>query len=245
MTVADIGAGEGYYTVRLAERVGKDGRVLAQDIVPEVRDTLGERVERERLDNVSSSSASPTIRKLPDNSFDRVFMVHMYHEIERPYAFLWRLRPALAPGGRGIVVDADRPTDQHGTPPELLHCEFAAVGFRLVDRKPMPEVDGYVAIYGAVGARPEPKAIVPGTGLVEGEDAVAHRSGAIGQDQPGEAQREDPVSRPSARHEAQIGGIGQQPDEKAPRADRPCPAHLPADIPSERRAKPAANAIAS
>jgi predicted methyltransferase len=53
MTVADIGAGEGYYTVRLAERVGADGRVLAQDISREALDRLGRRVERERLENIS------------------------------------------------------------------------------------------------------------------------------------------------------------------------------------------------
>ncbi|MGE9115814.1 SAM-dependent methyltransferase, partial [Escherichia coli] len=59
MTVADIGAGEGYYTVRLAQRVGKDGRVLAEDIMPAVRDALAERAARERLDNVSVRLGAP------------------------------------------------------------------------------------------------------------------------------------------------------------------------------------------
>lgn len=161
MTVADIGAGEGYYTVRLAERVGPKGRVLAQDIVPEVRDALAERVNRERLDNVSVKLGEPADPMLPANSFDRIFLVHMYHEIDSPYEFLWRLRPALAPGGQVIVVDADRPTQQHGTPPELLQCEFAAVGYRLVERQAMPKAGGYLAIFEAVGARPEPDAIKP------------------------------------------------------------------------------------
>ena len=62
MTVADIGAGEGYYTVRLAERVGADGRVLAQDISREALDRLGRRVERERLKTSRSSSVMPTTR---------------------------------------------------------------------------------------------------------------------------------------------------------------------------------------
>ena len=62
MTIADIGAGEGYYTVRLAERVGADGRVLAQDISREALDRLGRRVERERLETSRSSSATPTTR---------------------------------------------------------------------------------------------------------------------------------------------------------------------------------------
>src|SRR3546814_7970466 len=71
MTVADIGAGQGYYTVRLANRVGAEGRVLAEDIVPQVRDALAERVARERLDNVSVRLGEPADPKLPPNSFDR------------------------------------------------------------------------------------------------------------------------------------------------------------------------------
>lgn len=75
MTVADIGAGEGYYTIRLSERVGPKGRVLAQDIMPAVRDKLAERVNRERLDNVSVRLGAPEDPRLPHASFDRVLMV--------------------------------------------------------------------------------------------------------------------------------------------------------------------------
>lgn len=122
MTVADIGAGEGYYTIRLGQRVGEDGRVLAEDIVPQVRDALAERVARERLDNVSVRLGLPADPRLPPGSFDRVLMVHMYHEIGQPYEFLWRLRPALKPGGEVVVVDADRATQMHGTPPTCCNA---------------------------------------------------------------------------------------------------------------------------
>ena len=159
MTVADIGAGEGYYTIRLANRVGKDGRVLAQDIVPEVRDKLAQRVEREKLETVTVKLGTPDNPDLPANSFDRVFLVHMYHEIASPYAFLWNLRPATKAGGRVIVVDANRPTTQHGTPPKLLKCEFAAVGYRQVDFQDMPAAGGYLAAFEPVGTRPDPGAI--------------------------------------------------------------------------------------
>lgn len=161
MTVADIGAGEGYYTIRLSERVGPDGRVLAQDIVPAVRDALAERVTRERIANVSVRLGEPDDPKLPGNSFDRILMVHMYHEITQPYAFLWAVRPALRAGGRVVVVDADRPTQNHGTPPELLRCEMAAVGYRQVSVEPMPSAGGYLAMFEAAGTRPAPGAIVP------------------------------------------------------------------------------------
>lgn len=159
MTVADIGAGEGYYTIRLASRVGRNGRVVAEDIVPEVRDSLAQRVVRERLDNVSVRLGLPADPRLPEASFDRVFMVHMYHEIESPYEFLWRLRPSLRADGQVIVVDADRSTENHGTPPDLLKCEFAAVGYALHSMRPMPSAGGYIAIFTAQGARPEPGTI--------------------------------------------------------------------------------------
>ena len=161
MTVADIGAGEGYYTVRLAPRVGAKGRVLAQDIDQSTLNRLGLRVERERLDNVSIKLGGEADPRLPAASFDRVFMVHMYHEVTEPYAFLWHLRPALKPGGQVVVVDVDRATDRHGIPPDLLFCEFAALGFRLVEFVRKPELNGYYASFEAVGPRPEPQAIKP------------------------------------------------------------------------------------
>ena len=161
MTVADIGAGDGYYTVRLAERVGADGRVLAQDIDQDALRRLGSRVEDEQIGNVSIKLGDEDDPRLPANSFDRVFMVHMYHEVAEPYAFLWRLRSALREGGQVIVVDVDRPTDQHGIAPDLLFCEFQAVGFRLVEFVRKPELAGYYAQFVAAGPEPEPSAIEP------------------------------------------------------------------------------------
>ncbi|MFC3174243.1 class I SAM-dependent methyltransferase [Novosphingobium bradum] len=161
MTVADIGAGEGYYTVRLADKVGDKGRVLAVDIDPGAIERLGRRIEKERLDNVSIRLGTPDDPRLPEASFDRIFMVHMYHEVAEPYAFLWHMRPALKPGGSVVVVDADRPTASHGTPPDLLFCEFAALGFRLAAFARNPGLSGYYARFEAVGPRPAPSAIRP------------------------------------------------------------------------------------
>ncbi|KMS57008.1 MULTISPECIES: class I SAM-dependent methyltransferase [Sphingobium] len=161
MTVADIGAGEGYYTVRLARRVGAKGRVLAEDIMPEVIEALSRRITREKWDNVSLKLGAPEDPKLPENSFDRIMMVHMYHEIAEPYAFLWHLSPALKKDGELIVVDADRPTDQHGAPPRLLACELAAMGFRMEQLIPKPTAGGYLARFRRIAARPDPASIVP------------------------------------------------------------------------------------
>ncbi|WP_336986372.1 class I SAM-dependent methyltransferase [Altererythrobacter aquiaggeris] len=173
MTVADIGAGEGYYTVRLAERVGSKGRVLAQDIDREALERLGNRVERERLDNVSIKPGDADDPRLPQKSFDRIFLVHMYHEVSEPYAFLWRLWPALRDGGQVIVVDMDRPTDQHGIAPDLLTCEFKRVGFDLVTFKDSPELAGYYAQFKAAATRPEPEDIEPCRGKNSGGNAGA------------------------------------------------------------------------
>lgn len=161
MTVADIGAGEGYYTVRLAERVGDGGRVLAQDIDREALARLGQRIERERLDNVSIKLGTPDDPQLPVDSFDRIFLVHMYHEVTEPYAFLWRLWPALVQGGQVIVVDTDRPTDQHGIAPLLLSCEFEAVGYKLVEFVEKPDIRGYFARFERGEVRREPGEISP------------------------------------------------------------------------------------
>jgi ubiquinone/menaquinone biosynthesis C-methylase UbiE len=159
MSVADIGAGGGYYTVRLSPMVGSKGRVLAEDIVPATIRALGQRIQRERLDNVAIRLGQPNDPQLPARSFDRIFMIHMYHEIERPSEFLWNLRAALKGDGRVIVVDADRPTSQHGTPQRLLVCEFNAVGYALTRFERLPDSESYFAQFEPRGPRPEPGAI--------------------------------------------------------------------------------------
>ncbi len=129
----------------------------------EARDRVNEaddnRVARERLDNVSLKLGAVDDPRLPAASFDRVFMVHMYHEIGEPYAFLWRLRPALRQGGQVIVVDGDRPIAQHGTPFRLLVCEFEAVGFKLLSYDDKAHAGGYLARFVPDGQRPAPNAI--------------------------------------------------------------------------------------
>ena len=161
MSVADIGAGEGYYTVRLAPVVGPRGRVLAEDIVPEVEERLVDRVHRERLDNVAVKLGEADDPKLPPRSFDRIFLVHVYHEVESPYEFLWNMREGLKADGEVIVVDADREPKRHGMPPELLECEFAAVGLKVSRREPLAGGESYFTAFRLAGARPEPAQIKP------------------------------------------------------------------------------------
>jgi SAM-dependent methyltransferase len=131
LAVADIGAGSGYYTVRLARRVGPGGHIYAEDIVPVFLTRLARRVAGEGLaGTVTVVRGEPHDPRLPAASVDLALLVHMYHEVEQPYGLLWNLRPALRPGGRVAVIDARRVTALHGTPPDLLRCELAAVGYR-------------------------------------------------------------------------------------------------------------------
>ena len=161
MRVADVGAGEGYYTVRLAPLVGPKGRVLAEDIIPETRDALSERVQREKLDNVAVKLGTPDNPMLPMQSFDRVFLVHMYHEVQSPYAFLWHMRDGVKPDGLVIVVDSNRPTQRHGIPPAQLKCEFAALGLQPVKFATLTGGEAYFMAFRIAAPRPEPAAIKP------------------------------------------------------------------------------------
>jgi ubiquinone/menaquinone biosynthesis C-methylase UbiE len=161
MSVADVGAGEGYYTVRLARMVGKKGRVLAEDIVPDVRDALTDRVQRENLDNVAVKLGAPDNPMLPAQSFDRLFLVHMYHEVQSPYAFLWHLRDGVKPGGLVIVVDSDRPVKRHGIPPAQLKCEFAALGLEPDKFQMLSGREVYFASFRIARPKPAPEQIVP------------------------------------------------------------------------------------
>jgi SAM-dependent methyltransferase len=162
MTVADIGAGSGYYVVRLSSIVGSNGRIIAEDIVPKYLRSLRKRVRDLGLRNVVIGLGEPHDPKLPADSVDVAILVHMYHEIEQPYALLYNLVPALKPEARVGIVDAFGPTSKHGTPPTLLRCELAAVGYREISLDRLTGSDAYLAIFAppSVASRTRPEAIV-------------------------------------------------------------------------------------
>jgi len=159
MWVADVGAGGGYYTVKLARIVGPRGRVLAEDIVPDTRDRLSDRIQRENLDNVAVKLGTQDNPMLPHASFDRVFLVHMYHEVASPYAFLWHLRDGVKPDGLIVVVDSNRPVQRHGIPPAQLKCELGALGLAPVKFAFLTGGETYFMAFRLAGPRPEPDKI--------------------------------------------------------------------------------------
>lgn len=163
MIVADIGAGSGYHTVRLSRLLGKSGSVIAQDVSRNYLGELAARIKRLNLRNVKLALGEPHDPRLPAGSLDAAILVHMYHEIAEPYAFLYNLAPALKPAARVGIVDLIKATSQHGTPPELLRCELAAVGYREVGFFKLDGDSAYLAIFSAPSAatRPRPAAIKP------------------------------------------------------------------------------------
>jgi predicted methyltransferase len=162
MTVGDIGAGSGYHTVRLSRLVGPAGSVIAEDVTRDYLVALGKRIEQLKLTNVKLALGEPHDPRLPASSLDAAILVHMYHEIAQPYAFLHNLAPALKPGAQVGIVDQERPTAEHGTPIELLRCELAAVGYRAISTYQLAGDGGYLAVFAPpdTASRKSPKDIV-------------------------------------------------------------------------------------
>ncbi len=135
-TVADVGAGSGYFTVRLAARVGPKGRVYANDVQPEMLKMLGARLTRERISNVTLIQGAVDDPKLPASSLDLVLMVDVYHEFSEPQKMLRGIRTALKPGGRLVLLeyrkeDPDVPIRlEHKMTVAEVKAELQAEGFR-------------------------------------------------------------------------------------------------------------------
>jgi SAM-dependent methyltransferase len=104
-TVADIGAGSGYFTERLARLVGPSGKVYATDVQQGMLDLLARRLLRARIDNVTLVLSDPADPKLPPASLDLALMVDVYHELADPQTVLRRIREALKPDGRLVLIE--------------------------------------------------------------------------------------------------------------------------------------------
>jgi ubiquinone/menaquinone biosynthesis C-methylase UbiE len=105
MNVADIGAGTGYFSFRLARRVGPTGRVYANDIQPEMLDRIREKAQAENVTNIETVLGGEADPKLPPGKIDVVIMVDVYHELSQPQEMLHRIRASLKPDGRLILLE--------------------------------------------------------------------------------------------------------------------------------------------
>jgi SAM-dependent methyltransferase len=131
-SVADIGAGSGWFTVRAARRVGPSGTVYAVDINPEAIRYLDDRVKKESVPNVKTILSKPDDPMLPNASLDAVLLLKTYHEVADPVALLEHVRPALKPGARLGIIDRNGNGTNHGVSQEIVVKEAARAGYRLV-----------------------------------------------------------------------------------------------------------------
>jgi ubiquinone/menaquinone biosynthesis C-methylase UbiE len=137
MTVADIGAGSGYFTERLARLVGPTGRVFATDIQPGMIDLLKRRLSAQTIQNVSVILSEPSNPMLPAGTIDLALMVDVYHELGDPQTVLKHIRTALKPDGRLVLVEykGEDPTipilPSHKMTVAQAKIELEAEGFTL------------------------------------------------------------------------------------------------------------------
>jgi len=103
--VADIGAGIGYYSLRLAKRVGTNGRVLATDIQPEMLARLRTNMKKTRTTNIEPILSTPTDATLPAGQLDLALMVDVYHELAHPEETMAQVHRALKPSGRLVLIE--------------------------------------------------------------------------------------------------------------------------------------------
>jgi precorrin-6B methylase 2 len=135
-TVADLGAGSGYYSFRVAPLVGPTGKVLAIDIEPAMLEEIAQRARREHVGNVATVRSSAQDPNLAPGSVDLLFMVDVYHELEYPYEMMTKVRAALKPGGRVALIEyrAEDPEvaikPLHKMSERQVRREMQAAGFK-------------------------------------------------------------------------------------------------------------------
>jgi ubiquinone/menaquinone biosynthesis C-methylase UbiE len=132
-SVADIGAGSGWFTVLAARRVGTGDLVYAVDINPEAVHYIDERAQKEKLQNVKTILGKADNPLLPATSVDAVLLLKTYHEVAQPVALLQNLRSALRPGARVGIIDRNGNGEDHGVGREVVIREAKEAAYKLVE----------------------------------------------------------------------------------------------------------------
>jgi len=139
--VAEVGAGGGWFTVRLARRVGPQGLVYAEDIQEQMIESIERRLQRESLRNVRTVLGKPDDPRLPQNALDAVLIVDSYYEFEKPVDLLSNVKESLKANGRVAIVDYRKngggpgPAMDDRVDESLVIAKAEAAGLRLVSRE--------------------------------------------------------------------------------------------------------------
>jgi cyclopropane fatty-acyl-phospholipid synthase-like methyltransferase len=130
-SVADIGAGSGWFTVRAAKQVGEGGKVYAVDINPEAIHYIEDRVQKEQLHNVATILGRSDDPRLPAKQVDAVLLLKTYHEVAKPVALLRNLRGSLRPGAKVGIIDRNGTGQDHGVDRSVVLKEASEAGYEL------------------------------------------------------------------------------------------------------------------
>ena len=141
-SVADIGAGSGWFTVRAAARVGADGTIYAEDINPEAVDYITQRAEREKLSNIHAVLGTVSDTEIPGTSVDAVLILKTYHEFAKPIPLMQKLKASLRPGAKVGIIDRNGNGTDHGIMPDVVEREMARAGYQRVGKYDFTKDDG-------------------------------------------------------------------------------------------------------
>jgi SAM-dependent methyltransferase len=130
-SVADIGAGSGWFTVRAAKQVGTSGKVYAVDINPEAIHYIEDRVRKEQLHNVTTILGRSDDPLLPARQVDAVLLLKTYHEVAKPVALLRNVRASLRPGAKVGIIDRNGNGENHGVDRSVVLREASEAGYEL------------------------------------------------------------------------------------------------------------------
>jgi ubiquinone/menaquinone biosynthesis C-methylase UbiE len=133
-SVADIGAGSGWFTVRAARRVGEGGVVYAVDINPEAIRYIDNRAQKEHLGNVKTILGKEDNPLLPAAAVDSVLLLKTYHEVAEPVVLLRNLRASLRPGAKVGIIDRNGNGENHGVGHDVVLREAKQAGYRLLEQ---------------------------------------------------------------------------------------------------------------
>jgi cyclopropane fatty-acyl-phospholipid synthase-like methyltransferase len=140
-SVADIGAGSGWFTVRAARRVTSSGTVYAVDINPQAIQYIQQRATKEQLNNIKTILSMPDDPQLPADSVDAVLLLKTYHEVANPIALLTNLRVSLRPGAKIGVIDRNGNGENHGVNKDVVIHEASQTGYELRDSQDFVKAD--------------------------------------------------------------------------------------------------------